>query len=444
MERKRIDLIRGARVAYEGWNPSRQHDIFLKNGKVNAVLSHEPSLGFSGENILDATNHLIAPSLCHAHVHLDKCFLLSDPKYADLEIEKGNFQEALELTSKAKARFEKDDLVRRGRWLIAESIAAGVTHMRAYVEVDHIVEFKCLDAAIELKKQFAMACVIQICTFAQDPIYSGEYGEANRNLMSKAIESDYVEVLGTTPYVEGSIPAAKANMDWAFKTAMEHDKHLDFHLDYNLNPDQEAWTWYAIEQARNHKISWNGGRTIALGHCTRLTLLDQQSWFTLAEEIAGLPLYFVGLPTSDMYMRGKPDEDQGGGERVRGTLQIPHMIQKYNHQGAISINNVGNAFTPQGSCDPLSLASIGVGLYHAGTKADSQLLYDCVSIGAKKAIGWPDPPFAVGSGANFVLFDMGQSDGPLSQQRGRRTLQDVVYDPPKERKTVFCGDLIAV
>lgn len=205
--------------------------------------------------------------------------------------------------------------------------------------------------------------------------------------MSKAIESDYVEVLGTTPYVEGSIPAAKANMDWAFKTAMEHDKHLDFHLDYNLNPDQEAWTWYVIEQARNHKISWNGARTIALGHCTRLTLLDQQSWFTLAGETAGLPLYFVGLPTSDMYMRGKPDEDQGGGERVRGTLQIPYMIQKYNHQEPSQSTTSAMHLFPQGSCDPLSLASIGVGLYHAGTKADSQLLYDCVSIGAKKLSG---------------------------------------------------------
>jgi hypothetical protein len=50
------------------------------------------------------------------------------------------------------------------------------------------------------------------------------------------------------------------------------------------------------------------------------------------------------------------------------------MIKKYGLNAAMGINNVGNAFTPQGSCDPLSLASLGVGVYQGGTKADAELL----------------------------------------------------------------------
>ena len=119
------------------------------------------------------------------------------------------------------------------------------------------------------------------------------------------------------------------------------------------------------------------------------------------------------------------------------------MICKYGLNGAISINNVGNAFTPQGSCDPLSIARMGVGLYHAGTKADAQVLYECVSTRAKAAIGYPTNPFAVGADADFVLFEVGDNEkGPISRQRGRRTLQEVVYDPPKERKTIYRGHLI--
>jgi hypothetical protein len=156
-----------------------------------------------------------------------------------------------------------------------------------------------------------------------------------------------------------------------------------------------------------------------------------------------LPVSFVGLPTSDLFMMGKPDGSDGGGQRVRGTLQIPQMIKEYRLNGAISINNVGNAFTPQGSCDPLTIASMGVGLYHAGTKQDAQLLYECVSTRAKAAIGYPTNPFAVGSDADFVLFERnGDEQGPISRQMGRRTLQEVVYDPPKERKTIFRGHLI--
>jgi len=32
----------------------------------------------------------------------------------------------------------------------------------------------------------------------------------------------------------------------------------------------------------------------------------------------------------------------------------------------------------------------------------------------------------------------------LSRQRGRKTLQEVVYDPPKERKTIFRGRVVTV
>lgn len=42
----------------------------------------------------------------------------------------------------------------RGRALIQESIAFGVTHMRAFVEVDPCVQFKCLDAGLALKQEF--------------------------------------------------------------------------------------------------------------------------------------------------------------------------------------------------------------------------------------------------------------------------------------------------
>lgn len=449
---EKVDVISGARILSEGWDPKVQHDVHIEDGKVRGINLHpeNPSCNAS-TNVLDASNYLIAPSLCHAHIHLDKCFLLSDPKFADLEIVKGDFAEAMELTSKAKARFEKDDLLRRGKWLIAESVVAGVTHLRAFVEVDHIVRMKCLDAAIELKKQFAGACQIQICAFAQEPIYSGPHGAANRELMEAAVFNEDVSVVGTTPYVESDEENTKKNIDWAIKTASGRNMHLDFHLDYNLDGSRKTWTDFVAQKLdsvglyqRNSSSSEH--TTVVLSHCTRLNLHEKLDWQALSQRVQHLALYFVGLPTSDLYMMGKPKVDEGGGgERVRGTLQIPQMIQKYGIQGAIAINNVGNAFTPHGSCDPLSIASMGVGLYHAGTKQDAQLLYECVSGRAIESIGYTSRPLAIGEPANFVLFRMGESEGGLlSSQRGRKTLQEVLYDPPKERKTIFKGHLITI
>ena len=449
--REKIDVISGARILAEGWDPDTQHDIHIEDYSIKRIVPHLTDTSPNTyKTTLNAMNCLIAPSLCHAHIHLDKCFLLSDPKFADLEIVKGDFAEAMEITAKAKARFEKDDLLRRGQWLIAESIAAGVTHMRAFVEVDHIVRMKCLDAAIDLKKQFAAGCEIQICAFAQEPIYSGTYGAANRELMEAAVANEHVSVVGTTPYVESGEENMKNNIDWAIKIASGSSMHLDFHLDYNLDGSQSAWTDLVTTRLQSIAMYQRDRsnlkhKTVILGHCTRLTLFDEPVWQGLRQRMQHLNLYFIGLPTSDLYMMGRPKSHDSGGERVRGTLQIPQIIQKYGLQGAIAINNVGNAFTPYGSCDPLSVASMGIGLYHAGTKLDAQLLYDCISIRAIDSIGYSSRPFAIGEPANFVLFDMGGSgSGLLSTNRGRRTLQEMVYDPLKERMTIFNGYLINV
>ncbi|KAL8950545.1 MAG: hypothetical protein Q9222_003434 [Ikaeria aurantiellina] len=421
-------------------------DITLEDSCTASIEPHKSQVGESEPNlgVLHGHGAFLAPSLCHPHIHLDKCFLLSDPKYSDLFIQKGDFAEALSLTSQAKSRFSLDDLLRRGRWLIEESIAAGVTCMRAFVEVDTTVRFKCLDAALLLQKQYHDACEIQICAFAQDPVFSGENAVEGRRLMEEALQRNEVDVIGSTPYVEANESRMRENVEWAVDTAIRCNKHLDLHLDYNLDSAKQPMVFYVVEVLR--RVNWISrvrNRTIVLGHCTRLTLFTEVQWFNLRHQMEGLPISFVGLPTSDLFMMDKPSEKDGGGRRVRGTLQVPQMIQKYGFDGAIGVNNIGNAFTPHGSCDPLSVASMCVGVYQAGTKQDADVMYECVSARAKAAIGcggYRMLNIQKGRKADFVLFDVQGRKGT----RGRRTLQELVYDPPRARRTLRQGHLIDV
>lgn len=106
-------------VASRHHDPKKLHDISIKSGSLCGITEHRESIDTQGLNepvAIDADSHLMTPSLCHAHVHLDKAFLMSDPKYADLRLEKGGFAEAMEIGTKAKKRFEMEDLLRRGRW----------------------------------------------------------------------------------------------------------------------------------------------------------------------------------------------------------------------------------------------------------------------------------------------------------------------------------------
>ncbi|KAL8732678.1 MAG: hypothetical protein Q9166_002654 [cf. Caloplaca sp. 2 TL-2023] len=443
ISRRKINKILNVKLPCR--NPDQTWDIAIKDGAIASIDLHEaqlPNNASSDPQILDGCNAFLCPSLCHPHIHLDKCFLLSDSKYANLSIQEGDFAEALSLTSEAKSRFTLDDLLRRGRWLIEESITAGVGCMRAFVEVDATVAFKCLEAAIMLKEQYQDACEIQICAFAQDPLFSGETAGENRRLLEQAVQTEGVDAVGSTPYVEADEAKMRENVYWAIEMALACDLHLDLHLDYNIDPAEKPMVYHVVEAL--NICEWtkkSKDKTILLGHCTRLTLFTEEDWYDLHNKIGVLPISFVGLPTSDLFMMGKPSEVEGGGERVRGTLQIPQMIEKYGMEGAVGINNVGNAFTPQGNCDPLSLASMCVGVYQAGTKRDAEMLYKCVSQKAKAAIGYGVPQsleIFEGLDADLALIHMDASKGG----RGRRTLQEVVYDPPKRRSILRAGHLV--
>ena len=82
-------------------------------------------------------------------------------------------------------------------------------------------------------------------------------------------------------------------------------------------------------------------------------------------------MFFIGLPQSDVYMMGR---DHTYAEKPRGTLHIPSLIRKHGFQCAMAVNNVGNAFTPQGWVDPLSLCPFGAAIYQAATSADCRIL----------------------------------------------------------------------
>lgn len=325
--------------------------------------------------------------------------------------------------------------------------------MRAFVEVDHVTKFKCLKAGIALKRKFAEHCYIQLCIFAQDPVFDAEkHGEENRELVEKALRmSDgEVEVLGSTPYVEGNEELQVKNIEWAVRTAIEHGMHLDFHLDYNLDEGQEAMVWNVIRTLKKER--WNEkakGKKVVIGHCTRITVFTTKEMTMLAKEIkdAELPISFVGLPTSDLFMMGRPSDGEWGGSRPRGTMPILELIRKFELNACISINNVGNAFTPWGSVDPLRLASLCVGVYHAGTPDDAELLFECISNLAQSAIGLESivaRSLKEGDDALFMVIsndktiDIAGYDGEIPARRWLG-VADMVWDPPELRQRRVVG-----
>ncbi|KAF7346275.1 Cytosine deaminase [Mycena sanguinolenta] len=378
---------------------------------------------------IDAKGGLVLPSLCHSHIHLDKCFILDRCKLAT-----GDFAEALQVTNTAKASFGRDDLYRRGYKLIRESLECGVTSMRAHVEIDTAVEFLCLETGQKLRQEFRDVCDIQLTAFAQEPLFdtpgNTEPGR-NYSLLVEAAARD-IEVVGSAPYVEPTVEQAKANILLVLELAQKHGSHVDFHLDYNLDPASEPLIYEVISAAK--KLSWSRESRITIGHATRLQLFTPPQWRDLVAAIGELPITFIGLPQSDMYMLGRQEADTSLGP-PRSTLRIPYIANKYNMEMAMSVNNVQNAFTPQGSLDPLSLCALGVALFQSATPRDLGILVRAVTLTSKRAIGQKDVHrdlcISTHDPADLVILH----DTP--------NLQLAALNPSYDRTTIRAGIVVA-
>lgn len=112
------------------------------------------------------------------------------------------FNEAMELTGRAKAAFplDLDDLRARGARLIRESVQYGVTSMRAHVEVDSIVGFCCLDIAQTLQKEFRTLCDVQIAGefFASSAVHMICVGDTS--LCTESLLKSLFSMLLEIPY----------------------------------------------------------------------------------------------------------------------------------------------------------------------------------------------------------------------------------------------------
>ncbi|EIW59523.1 Metallo-dependent hydrolase [Trametes versicolor FP-101664 SS1] len=388
---------------------------------------------------LDAQGRgILLPALCHAHIHLDKCFLLDQCD----ELVTGHFAEALRVTAKAKSAFPHnlEDLFERGRKLITQSVECGVTMMRAHVEVDEAVHFACVDTGLKLQKLYRDICHVQIAVFAQEPLFASPMDDRpglNYALLQSAVYRMGVEAVGSAPYVEPTIAHAKRNIDYIFELAYEAGLHVDFHLDYNLEPAAEPLVWYVLDRLRERIAAgrWRSGAHLCIGHATRLTLFSPAEWARLRTALVEerLPVTLVALPPSDLYMMGRHLDSA-----PRSTLNVPRLAEEHGLRVAMAVNNVENAFTPQGPVDPLNLCPLGVAVFQAGTKKDCRALLEAVTLNARLAIGgvqkgapYPSITPTRGMLADFVLLH--END----------TLHSAALNPSFSRTTIRHGQVVA-
>jgi len=131
-----------------------------------------------------------------------------------------------------------------------------------------------------------------------------------------------------------------------------------------------------------------------------------------------------------MYMMGR------GPHPPRGTIDVPRWKRKFGLHMAMGVNNVGNAFTPQGTADPMGLLPFGVAIYQAANEEDCMSLLESITIDSRRAVDTVtkgELRLLVGDRADLlVLHGTDQSD-----------VTQVVLTPGMNRTVIKGGKVIA-
>lgn len=353
-------------------------ELMIERGRFVARFSAD-----SAPRVLDLAGRLVLPGLIETHIHMDKACILER-----CQLTEGTLAEAIAQTRMAKASFSEDDVYARGAQVLEKAIIQGTTHMRTHVEIDPGIGLIGFRAVQRLKRDYAWAVTLEICVFPQEGMLNNPGTE---RLLCQALEEG-AEVLGGCPYTD-SDPGAQIRR--LFELAVRYDRDLDFHLDFDLNP--EGMTIGEVIRCTGVH-GWSG--RVAVGHVTKLSALPLAHLEEVARALAQAGVSVTALPSTDLFL-GARDRFN---DKPRGVAPLAHL-HRCGVTCSLSTNNIGNPFTPYGDASLVRQANLLANVTQLSTERE---LLDClgwVSSESARLLRLPDYGLQPGCRADFVVFD---------------------------------------
>ena len=384
-------------------NANITRDIGVADGRIVAV---EPELKAAAET-LDLAGRLAVPGFVESHIHLDKSCILDRCRS-----EEGTLQEALREVAATKAAFTVEDIRDRAIRTLKKCVLQGTTRMRTHVEVDPVVGLKGIEAILPLRREFAWAIDLEVCVFPQDGLLNNPGTE---ELMVHALRNG-AGVIGGCPYTDSD---PHGQIDRIFELAREFDVDIDFHLDFDIDPDRMT-VGHVCDNAEH--FGW-GGR-VTIGHVSKLSALDPGMLAAVSKRMADAGVALTVLPSTDLFLMG------GNADRniPRGVAPV-HRIREHGVLCALSTNNVLNPFTPFGDCSLVRMANLYANIAQIGTTSGHRACLDHVTADAARLMRLTDYGILSGNPADLVVLDCRTAEDAVREiaiplygfKNGRRT-----------------------
>jgi len=367
-------IIRNARL-----RSGRVCDICISKGHIEAITEKADN---SAGQIIDVQNRLVSEPFIIAHLHLDKVLTGSLIDDSSLETYHGSSMTgamtAIELASKVKEHYVESEIISRVRKVLAEAERNGVSHIRAFVDVDPKARLIALDAMQKIKQEFKGRIEIEIVAFPQDGIIREPGTE---ELLYKAMEHG-ADVVGGIPWIEYTEEESRKHVDIGYEIAMKFNADISMLTDDAGDPDLRTTEYLAASATKNN---WTGRISACHARASALYNGVYHSKFVALLKKTGVGV-ITNPHTGPLHVRVK--------ELINGGVTV-----------ALSQDDVGDAYYPYGRCNMLEVAFLASHLLWMMSRKDRELIYDMITINAAKIMRLPNYGLSVGNPANLLVLD---------------------------------------
>jgi cytosine deaminase len=354
-------------------------DIAVANGKIAAIAEN---LDGSADKIIDAERNLATEPFVIAHLHLDKVMTGSLAGEATLsEYQGGSMKSsmtAIELASRVKEHYVESEIVHRVRGLLNEAERYGVSHVRAFCDVDPTAELKGIRALMQIKQEFKDRIAIQVVAFPQDGILREPGTE---ELLYKSMDLG-AEVVGGIPWIECTNEDARKHIDIAYEIAKKYNADIGMLTDDAGDPELRTTEYLATSAIKN---KWIG--RVAACHARASALYNEAYHKEFAAILKAAGVGVVTDPhTGPLHVKVK--------ELLAAGVNV-----------ALSQDDVDDAYYPYGRCNLLEVAFIASHLLWMMSQNDREILYDMITGNAARILRIEGYGLRVGNPAHIIELD---------------------------------------
>ena len=352
-------------------------DIGIENSKIEEI----GKIHGKGNLEIDATSKLVTESFVNTHLHLCKVYtlmMMSEEALKDYHgSDMGKAMTAIELAAKIKEKYDESWIIENVRKALKHAALYGVTHVRAFADVDSKARLEGVKALIKAREEFKGIVDVQVVAFPQDGVVR-EKGAFK--LMQQAMELG-ADVVGGIPWIEFTDKDEQTHIDKMFELAKKYKKDISMLVDDAGDPTLKTLEMLTVKTIEEN---WDGR---VLAHHARAMSMYPTPYFM--KLVSLLKKGKVGVVT---------DPHTGPlHARVRELIDEKALV-------VLGQDDISDAYYPFGRNNMLEVAFLASHILWMTSSEDLEKLYDMITFDAAKAINVRDFGLEVGATANLVVL----------------------------------------